>query len=131
MHGHRLLFVFLTNIINCMLVHGISPESMIIGTMVPIPKCKSDIKCCSDNYRAIITLSSVVGKLSGWVIPLKEQTALNSSDLQFDFKPKVSTTQCIFVLNETISYYNSRTTRLPAAWLAAQSFSEAVRMSAS
>ncbi len=43
-----------------------------------------------------------------WVILLKEQTALNSSDLQFGFKLNVSTTQCTFALNETISYYNSR-----------------------
>ncbi len=34
-HGPHLLFVRLANIINCMLVHGICPESMIIGTMVP------------------------------------------------------------------------------------------------
>ncbi len=62
-HEPHLLFVLLANIINCMLVLGISPESMIIGTMVPILKCKRKIMCCSDNYRAI-TLSSVVGRQS-------------------------------------------------------------------
>ncbi len=103
--------MLLANIINCMLVHGISPESMIIRTMVSIPKCKWKMMCCSDNYRAI-TLSSVVGKVLNWVILLKEQTALNSPDLQFSFKPNVSTTQCMFALNETISYYNSRNTNI-------------------
>ncbi len=53
---------------------------MIIETMVPIPKCKRKMICCSDNDRAI-TLSSVVGKVLDWVILLIEQTALNSSDL--------------------------------------------------
>ncbi len=47
----------------------------------------------------------------------KEQTALNSSDLQFGFKPNVSTTQCTFALNETISYYNSRKTNVYVALL--------------
>ncbi len=47
---------------------------------------------------------------------LKEQPALNSSDLQFGFKPNVSTTQCTY-LNETISYYNSRKTNVYVALL--------------
>ncbi len=114
-HGPHLLFVLLTNIINCMVVHVISPESIIIGTMVTIPKCKRKM-LCSDNYRAI-TLSGVVGKVLDWVILLKEQTVLNSSDLQFGFKPNFSTTQCIFAFNETISYYNSRKTNIYVALL--------------
>ncbi len=72
--------------------------------------------CCSDNYRAI-TLSSVVGKVLDWVILQKEQIALNSSDLEFGFKPNVSTTQCTFALNESISYYNSRKTNVYVALL--------------
>ncbi len=31
------LFVMLTLIYNAMLVHGLSPDSMILGTIVPIP----------------------------------------------------------------------------------------------
>ncbi len=92
-HGPHLLFVLLTNIIKYMLVHGIR------------------MMCCSDNYRAI-TFSSVVGKVLDWVILLKEQTALNSSDLQFGFKPNVSINLCTFASNETISYYNSRKTNV-------------------
>ncbi len=83
-HGPHLLLQLLTNIINCMLFHGISLESMIIGTMVSIQKCKRKMMCCSDNYTAI-TFNSVVGKVLDWVILLKEQTALNSSDLQVWF----------------------------------------------
>ncbi len=36
--GHHLLIVLLTNICNCMLIHGVCPECMISGTMVSIPK---------------------------------------------------------------------------------------------
>ena len=80
---------------------------MMTGIMVPIPKCKTKQLCCSDNYRAI-TLSSVVGKVFDSVILIKEHNALNSSKLQFGFKSDTSTTQCTFVLNETISYFNSK-----------------------
>ncbi len=34
-----------------MLIHDISPESMLLGTMVPIPKNKRQSLCNSDNYR--------------------------------------------------------------------------------
>ena len=101
----HLLYVFLTLLFNAMLIHGMSPDSMILGTMVPIPKCKFKELDNSDNYRSI-ALSSVVGKTLDWVILIKENCTLNSSDLQFGFKDKSSTTQCTYVLMETVSYYN-------------------------
>ncbi len=54
-----------------MLVHGLSPDSMIFGTMVPIPKNRRQSIVDSNNYRAI-TLSSIIGKVLDWVILLKE-----------------------------------------------------------
>ncbi len=65
------LFVMLTLINNTMLVHGLSPDSMILVTMVPIPKNKRQYMVDSNNYRAI-TLSSIIGKVLDWVILLKE-----------------------------------------------------------
>ncbi len=88
-----------------MTVHGVSPDSMINGTMIPIPKGKRKLLCCSDNYRAI-TLSSIIGKIFDWVLLIKEKNVLNSSDLQFGFKQHVSTTYCTFVATEIISYHN-------------------------
>ncbi len=99
------LFVMLTLIYNTMLVHGLSPDSMILGTMVTIPKNKCQSMVDSNNYRAI-TLSSIFGKVLDWVILLKESASLGSSDLQFGFKQGVSTIQCSFVTVETISHYN-------------------------
>ena len=99
------LFVMLTLVYNAMLVHGVSPESMILGTMVPIPKNRRQSLADSNNYRTI-TLSSIIGKAFDWVILLKESDTLSSSDLQFGFKEGVSTTQCSFVMLETISHYN-------------------------
>ena len=106
-NGPRLLYVLLTMVFNSMLIHGVSPESMLVGTMIPIPKDRRQLRCTSDNFRAI-TLSSIVGKLLDLIIILsKEQGALLTSQLQFGFKENMSTTQCTYVMQETISYYNA------------------------
>ena len=39
-HAPALLNVFLSLVFNAMLYHGVSPDSMRIGTMIPIPKVK-------------------------------------------------------------------------------------------
>ncbi len=52
-NGPHLLTVLLTCIFNCMLAHGVTPDSMLAGTMVPIPKGNISILTCADNYRAI------------------------------------------------------------------------------
>ena len=81
-HGPKILFVMLALMFNSMLVHGFSPDSMLVGTMVPIPKDKRHLVCTSDNFRAI-TLGSIVAKLFDVVTLSKEQNALATSHLQF------------------------------------------------
>ena len=71
-HGPKILFVLLALIFNNMLVHGFSPDSMLVGTMVPMPKVKRQLVCTSD----VVILS-------------KEQNALTTSHLQFGFKKYV------------------------------------------
>ena len=44
-HGCHSLFVFLTLTLNAMFVHGSSPESMLLGTMIQIPKNKWQSLC--------------------------------------------------------------------------------------
>ena len=51
-YGNRHLYVFLT-IVFTFLRHGFSPDTMILGTMIPIPKDKKKSLCNSSNYRAI------------------------------------------------------------------------------
>ncbi len=99
-----------------MLIHGIGPESMLLGTMVPIPQNKRQSLCNSDNYRAI-TLSSIIGKIMDWIILIKEEQSLSSSSLQFGFKGGTSTTQSTFIRNETVSYYNFNHTNVYAVFL--------------
>ena len=107
---HR-FYVILTQVFNSMLVHGMCPRSMLVGTMIPIPKVKQQVVCESDNFRAI-ALSSILGKVLDWIILIKEEKSLCTSELQFGFKPGVSTTQCTHVVNETISYYNFNKTNV-------------------
>ena len=45
-----------------MLSHGFSPNSMILGTVIPIPKDKKKSLCNSGNYRTI-ALSSIFSKI--------------------------------------------------------------------
>ena len=104
-NGSHSLFVLLSLIFNSMLVHGVAPDSMLLGTMVPIPKNKRQSLSNSDNYRSI-ALSSIIGKILDIIILMKEEHTLLSSALQFGFKQESSTTQCSMILNETISYYN-------------------------
>ena len=101
-----------------MLVHGFSPDSLLVGTMVPIQKDKRQLLCTSDNFRAI-TLGSIVAKLFDVVILSKEQNALATSHLQFGFKQNMSTTHCTYVMVETISYYNANGSNVYALMLKA------------
>ncbi len=104
-HGTDSLYVLLTIVFNAMLIHGVSPDSMILGTMVPIPKNNKKSLCNSDNYR-VIALSSIIGKILDWVILIKEPHVLKSSNLQFGFKNNLFTTQYTFCMMETVNYYN-------------------------
>ena len=36
-----------------MLTHGVAPQSLLLSTLVPIPKNKRGNKCDSNNYRQI------------------------------------------------------------------------------
>ena len=73
-----ILIILFMVLINCMpallftsfLLHGYSPNSMILGTMIPIPKDKRTSLCDYSNYRAI-ALSSMFRKVLDWIIFMK------------------------------------------------------------
>ena len=101
-HGSPLLFQHLVNMYNCMIIHGISPQIMLVGTSVPIPKNRKVNK--SDNFRGIC-LQNVLCKIMDILLLQKELVKLRTSELQFGFKDKHSTTLANAVVNETIEYY--------------------------
>ncbi len=58
----------------------------------------------SDHFRAI-TLTSIFGKLLDFIILIKEENSLCTSDLQFSFKTGSSTRLCTSMVQETMSSY--------------------------
>merc|ERR1712082_492737 len=74
--------------------------------MIPLIKDGRLSKQCSDNYRAL-TIGTGLSKLLETVILNKQTDALKTSDLQFGFKEKSSTTTCTFAVLETIEYYKN------------------------
>ena len=89
-----------------MLSHGIALEELLFGTMTPLIKNSRGKKHCSDNYRAL-TIGTGLSKLLDIIIKNKQTDALKTSDLQFGFKEKSSTSMCTFAVLETIEYYKS------------------------
>ena len=106
-YGSERLFILLTLLFNSMLSHGIAPDELLLGTMIPLIKDGRLSKQCSDNYRAL-TIGTGLSKLLETVILNKQTEALKTSDLQFGFKEKSSTTMCTFMVLETIEYYKSK-----------------------
>ena len=75
--------------------------------MIPLIKNSRESKQNSDNYRAL-TIGTSLSKLLDIVILNRQADVLETSELQFGFKEKSSTTMCTFMVLETIAYYKSR-----------------------
>ncbi|CAL4157430.1 unnamed protein product, partial [Meganyctiphanes norvegica] len=103
-HASEILHGHLSILFTIMLKHGYSPNGMLLGTMVPIPKGKFNDLTNSKNYRAI-TISSLFGKLFDIIVLNREGQHLITNDLQFSFKSGSSTTMCTSMVRETITYF--------------------------
>ena len=103
LHSTDILNGHLALLFSVMVRHGFSPDGMLIGTMVPLPKGRWNLSN-SSNYRAI-TISSLFGKILDNLILEKEASNLMTNDLQFSFKPGLSTTMCSTMVRDTISYF--------------------------
>lgn len=103
-NGPNRLFVLMSLLFQSMLNHGFVPSELLTSTVIPIPKGHKKSMNSSENYRGI-ALGSVMGKVFDRIILNQHWNSLKSTDMQFGFKPKHSTTQCSFVLNEIVQYY--------------------------
>ncbi len=77
---------------------------MLHSTIISIPKNLRSSLCSSDNYRGIALCCSLC-KLLDLIILDLYGNYLYTSDLQFGFKPGLSTTLCTAVYIETVDYY--------------------------
>ena len=103
-YGSPTLYMYLSLILSSMMRHGYVPDEMLLSTLIPIPKDKRKSLNNADNYRSI-ALGSIICKVYDNIILDKEKKCLKSTELQFGFKEGFSTTQCTFVVEETINYY--------------------------
>ncbi|CAL4169984.1 unnamed protein product [Meganyctiphanes norvegica] len=80
---------------------------MCMGTIIPIIKNKRQRTNNSDNFRGICLQSSFC-KLLDILILHKESSKLQTSENQFGFKPKMSTSVAAAIVKDTIDYYKSK-----------------------
>jgi len=109
-HGGDALLVHLSFLFNCMLSHTIVPKQMLIAVLIPITKNRRKSMYDSSNYRSI-ALSSIIGKVFDRMVLHLHGHIFSTSNLQFGFKPKRSTTECTFVLNHVMEHYSKRSTQ--------------------
>ena len=91
-HDTDLLYVYLSCLFNCILIHGFIHNSLCVSTLIPIPPKKSLSN--SNNYRAI-ALSSLFGKIMDACIINKQCHVFKFHDLLFAYKVNHSTVQYV------------------------------------
>ena len=94
-----------------MIRHGVAPESLLEGTMLPLVKSSRGKLQDSSNYRAI-TIGTTILKLFEIVLLNKQTSAFETSNLQFGFKKNSSPVMCSMVAQEVISHYNSNNSKV-------------------
>ena len=102
--GSKKLQLYIAMLLDGMFHHGYAPDGFLLSTIISIPKNRRKSMNDSSNYRGI-ALSSVSGKIMDWIFLERYKDVFNTSDLQFGFKRGHSTTQCTFVVKETVNYY--------------------------
>ena len=106
----------ITLLFNAILRHGVAPETLLEGTMLPLVKDKRGRLQDSGNYRAI-TIGSSVLKLFEIVLLNKQSFTFQTTNLQFGFKKKSSPVMCSMTAQEVISHYNSNKSKVFAVLL--------------
>ncbi len=94
---------------------GYMPNAMILCTLLPIPKDNNDLQN-SPKYRGI-ALSVICIKVFEYIILELYGHLSASSELQFAYKSKASTTQCTWMAREVILYYNNNGSHVYACLL--------------
>ena len=108
-HGIDCLASPLAFIFKSFLIHGHISNFLLLCALVPIIKDKLGDKTSSSNYRAI-AISSLFMKIFDWILLILFGENLAPSYYQFGFMKGCSTTQCSWVVTETVNYFTNRNT---------------------
>ena len=100
------LFDRLQTLFNKMLTHGHVPQQFQSGAIIPIVKDRQGDLGDMHNYRGI-TIAPILSKIFEYALQTMFQPYLSTSNYQFGFKKKASTSHAIYCLRETIDYYTS------------------------
>ena len=103
-NGTNELFEKLAVAIRCFLIHGHVTYFLLLATLVPLIKDKLGDLNSSKNYRTI-AISSLILKLTDWIILILFGAKLGIDDLQFAYQPGVSANMCTWTVIETVSYF--------------------------
>ena len=88
-----------------MLTHGHQPAPLAGATVSSIPKDYKQDLTSDSNYRGI-AVSSAIGKVMDLIFLKRNYAILCTSESQFAFKSKLSTTMCTMLMKDIIHYYN-------------------------
>ena len=105
----------LSRLFTAMLRHGCVPNSLRDCVLQPIIKPGKD-PTDSDSYRAI-ALAPTLSKVFEWCILIQYKFAFDTSDLQFGFKPGLSTDLCTGLIKNVIARYNFNDSEVYACFL--------------
>ena len=101
LNSGKRLHILLTLLFKSILFHGYSPRKLLLSTIVSIPKDVKSSLSSADNYRGISLFNSIA-KVFDYVIIGLFGGSLQTTDMQFAYKAKHSTTLCTMVYLETL-----------------------------
>merc|ERR1712015_193599 len=90
-----------------MLTHSMVPEQFKKGFIIPLVKDNQGNHSDLGNYRGI-TISPIPSKIFEHILKKVFDKYLKTSNHQFGFKKKKSTSHALFCLKETINYFVDR-----------------------
>ena len=111
-----ILSVLLSFCFTCMFKHSYLPSAMLDSVIIPLVKNKCGDLSDISNYRPI-AISCVVSKIFEYVILLRIEEYLWTTDNQFGCKAHHSTDLCVYALTEFIEHFKNRSTSVYVAFL--------------
>ena len=116
LYGSPKLTIHLQLLFNSMIIHGYVPCDFLRGVITPIVKDAEGDVSSTDNYRGI-TLSNIFAYLFDHAILTKIERLLITSDLQFGYKKRHSTSHAIYTVKKCVNYFCEHGSFVYAAFL--------------
>ena len=126
-YAPKAILTHIALLFTAMMVHGYTPERLLLTTIISIIKDPSKDICSSNNYRGI-ALSSCLNKLFDIFILQQYPKCFKTCDLQFAYKTNHSTSLCTLMMKEIAHYYISKGSQVYSALLDASKAFDRVRL---